>query len=231
MKIRNETHWRTDHLRAIAGAVASRVLDPEHRRALVVTFVYSRSGWDGISGEAPYGKEWRYGVYGYHAIVRIPSGNLTSLQQRWMARHPNGEIDAGDGTVIAPSFAREPFAWTVERKRNLALVIEHEIRHGALSHQHTGTRGDVMSGTAASNAPSDRYAYVDGLPIEKSAPKVRVPVDLEARRAAKIAHAEAMQAKWEAKMKSAGRHVAKWHSRVRDLGRQQRAAAVKGRKD
>lgn len=56
MRIKNETHWRTDHLAAIVKRVAQYELDPERRRSFVVFVRYGRGrkGRTGVSGQAPY---------------------------------------------------------------------------------------------------------------------------------------------------------------------------------
>lgn len=54
MKIVNDTHWQTKHLRAFASRVAKEELEPAKRKRLVVHFVHSRwrqpSGWAYIKG-------------------------------------------------------------------------------------------------------------------------------------------------------------------------------------
>jgi hypothetical protein len=62
MKIVNETHWRTDHLKAFVSRIAGYELNAAQRKPLVVTFRYTRGGRSS-SGWASY--------YGDTCLVRL----------------------------------------------------------------------------------------------------------------------------------------------------------------
>lgn len=53
MKIHNRTHWRSDHIRAIALRVARDELDPGATKGFTVDVNYGGRG-PGVSGHAPY---------------------------------------------------------------------------------------------------------------------------------------------------------------------------------
>ena len=57
MKIINETHWRTDQLRAIIARTATDELDSSDRRRLLVTVAYGAKS-SGVSGRAACGGPW-----------------------------------------------------------------------------------------------------------------------------------------------------------------------------
>lgn len=73
MKITNQTHWRTDHLKAFVNRVAQDELDPEKRKSFRVYFTYAR-GHGFSSGHAPY--------HGNRIHIRLSSGNNGKLPSK-----------------------------------------------------------------------------------------------------------------------------------------------------
>lgn len=57
MKLKNDTHWRSDQLRALIQCVALAEVDPAHRKALRVHVVYKRKG-QRLCGLATVGGRW-----------------------------------------------------------------------------------------------------------------------------------------------------------------------------
>lgn len=151
MKIKNNTPWRTDHLRQITLEVVRRRIDltPTQRKQLVIEFRNSRTR--GVAGHAYIGLvHWNSGPmkrYGWcrYARITLPTGHLSAGRERFLARWvPSCDPDMA-ATAIRDTRAR----WeskVMPDKRALAAVIEHEIRH-TLGARHPGSHGDhVMRG-------------------------------------------------------------------------------------
>jgi hypothetical protein len=73
MKVRNETVYRTDHLKAILQKAAEQELEPDKRKQLIVTVSYTRGAH---SSGCAY-------IKGRHATVRIQHPQTRS--RRWKA--------------------------------------------------------------------------------------------------------------------------------------------------
>jgi len=80
MKVVNETHWRTDHLRRFLYAVGREELEPEDLRRLHVRVIYGR------------GRHYRYGSTGGYAwynstqmVLKMPQEIVISYTRRSLA--------------------------------------------------------------------------------------------------------------------------------------------------
>lgn len=63
MRIKNETRWRTDHLKALIGRVAKEELEPEQKKKLLVTVRYRKSN----------ARTWGHATIGtpFHQVLRM----------------------------------------------------------------------------------------------------------------------------------------------------------------
>ncbi len=79
MRINNQTHWRTDHLRAFISRVAQDELDPAQRKRLRVTIRYNRQknrGW--CSGRASYRHPVMTIMVPSQCVDRVDLANVTA---------------------------------------------------------------------------------------------------------------------------------------------------------
>jgi hypothetical protein len=78
MRIINHTHWRTDHLAAIARTVARAELEPAQAKRVQVTVVYTRGG-RGSSGRAHLG--------GIRCRIRVGRDHVDNVDLAFVLAH------------------------------------------------------------------------------------------------------------------------------------------------
>lgn len=144
MKVVNNTHWRTDHLKAILQRVAEVELESSKRRRVIVTIDYSGRRHDSSSGHAVLG--------GTRCTVRLPKGaafdttdetrSLAEIKLRFakVASHEFAHL-RGMGHEQMPSYYRwhgnwrDYIAWVVDfalevkPKRERKVVNVREQRY------------------------------------------------------------------------------------------------------
>jgi hypothetical protein len=204
MKVKNETLWRTDHLRAILQRAAEIELDPAKRKVLTVTVRYTRGGHSS-------GCAW---IGGRHATVRIR--HPQSRRARWVhvphddPRPAHGHWAKADGTTGKVVRDTSPHALTPEAQTELVLhfasVAVHEFAH---------IRGMTHQVMPAKYKWHGRWrAYVEwaiGMPLDVQAPKAVVKPTTHD----KLAHVLKMKARAETRVKRATTLLKKWKARER----------------
>lgn len=105
MRFVNRTHYRTDHLKAIAHRVAERELDPEKRKRVVVEVVYSRTRH--VSGKA-----W---IGGRNMVIRIPRSGASRPEVAFVFAHEYAHLRGMRHRAMGPSYkwstGMSLFAW------------------------------------------------------------------------------------------------------------------------
>lgn len=113
MRIINETHWRTDHLRAFISRVAQDELNPKQRKRLVITVVYTRGRHHSSSGYAYY--------HSNIARVRLPSEGPDKIDFAHVIAHELAHTRGmkhramtGDPRYDRMPRTREIYAWAAD---------------------------------------------------------------------------------------------------------------------
>lgn len=193
MKIINRTHWQTKHLKAILQRCAEMELEPDKRRRMVVTIVYSGKRHDSSSGCAP--------IRGSRAKVRIPKGPRQP-EKRIVEHYQKCDSDPnfmhpGKGQLLSRYLAKFDEADSMRNiKLAFASVACHEFAH---------TRGmehrQMPKKYTWANGWQDYVSWAADLPLEINAPiKAIAKPDVQQQRYERVLE---LKSAWATKLKRA----------------------------
>lgn len=202
MKVRNETTWRTDHLRAILQRAAEIELEPAQRKRLIVTVSYTRGHYS--SGCAF--------VRGRHATVRIAHPQSRGRRfSKWVKVSDDDPRPArcrwsdgnGDSGKVVREFAPPD---TRELVQHFALVAVHEFAH------IRGMHHDTMPSRYKWHGKWREYvAWATTFPLEVKPVKVAAKPTVDD----KLAHVLKMKRLAETRVKRATTILKRWKARER----------------
>src|ERR1041384_2649567 len=212
MKIVNETHWRTDQLRAILQRCAEMELEPAKRASMVITIVYSGKRHDSSSGCAS--------VEGYRARIRIPKGP-SQPNPRIATHYLKCDTDPDfthpeKGHLLSKYLARFDEAKSMRLiKLAFASVACHEFAHNrGMQHRQMPKHYTWAEGW------EDYVAWAADMPLEiQTAPERKT--DVQQQRYSRVLE---LKNKWTAKLKRAQTALKKLRAKERYY---ERAFAVK----
>lgn len=181
MKVINNTHWRSDHLRAIISRVVNDELTPEKRARLVVTIDYIRRLQSYSSGCAPY--------FGSRMTVRISKhaefANKVDFAKvvAHECAHLRGMRHSQMGHPYhAPNHARTPeqrayFAWAEEmpleqKPKRIKVVNIQEVRHATAIQHVTEWERKLKFAQTKLRKWRSKVRYYDRVAASKAAPTV-----------------------------------------------------------
>mgnify|MGYP001617400304 CR=1 FL=1 len=120
MKIKNVTHWRSDHLRAIVARVAQDEVEPRKRAGFTVRVKYNRGGSSraSCSGHAAY--------YGSSITVMVPSGAVDRADLAMVMAHEFAHARGMRHNVMGGSRYNRVGDWRVRYGGAEALPLERK---------------------------------------------------------------------------------------------------------
>lgn len=190
MKLKNETKWSTDDLRAIIAAALKHRGVPNEGSTVIVRHLQPKLSTHGhyCTGVASIG---RFLIRGYRDPEDKTAGVRKVLKHgRWMLLRIPAPDRVHDSYDVRVGFAR---------------VVEHEVAHLAgLDHKHMGERLYACT--------QDVSSWLGDLPLRATAP--RAP-DIEGPRLARVKDAEKKLAVWQRKLALAKTKCKQWERKLR----------------